>query len=39
MVTKYWKRRRYYVDDPYEPYHTREEYSCTRKKPLPPPPR
>ncbi|KDR13530.1 39S ribosomal protein L35, mitochondrial [Zootermopsis nevadensis] len=38
MVTKYWKRRRYYVDDPYEPYHTREEYPITRKKPLPPPP-
>ncbi|PNF28761.1 39S ribosomal protein L35, mitochondrial [Cryptotermes secundus] len=39
MVTKYWKRRRYYVDDPYEPYHTREEFPYTRKKPLPPPPR
>lgn len=38
MVTKYWKRRRYYVDDPYEPYHTREEFPYTRKKPLPPPP-
>jgi Ribosomal protein L35. len=39
MTTKYWKRRRYYVDDPYEPYHTREEFPVTRKKPLPAPPR
>jgi large subunit ribosomal protein L35 len=39
MVTKYWKRRRYYVDDPYEPYHTREEFPVTRKKPLPATPR
>ncbi|XP_045780407.1 39S ribosomal protein L35, mitochondrial [Maniola jurtina] len=33
MVTKYWKRPKYYVDDPYEPYHTREEFHLTRKKP------
>lgn len=33
MVTKYWKRPRYYVDDPYAPYHTREEFAFTRKKP------
>ncbi|XP_023947237.2 39S ribosomal protein L35, mitochondrial [Bicyclus anynana] len=33
MVTKYWKRPKYYVDDPYEPYHTREEFHITRKKP------
>ncbi|XP_034837411.1 large ribosomal subunit protein bL35m [Maniola hyperantus] len=33
MVTKYWKRPKYYVDDPYEPYHTREEYHITRRKP------
>ncbi|XP_011693280.1 PREDICTED: 39S ribosomal protein L35, mitochondrial [Wasmannia auropunctata] len=35
MVSKYWKRRHYYVDDPYEPYHDREEFLITRKKPLP----
>ncbi|KAL6262644.1 hypothetical protein P5V15_005438 [Pogonomyrmex californicus] len=35
MVTKYWKRRRFYVDDPYEPYHSREEFMITRRKPLP----
>lgn len=33
MVTKYWKRPKYYVDDPYAPYHTREEFHITRKKP------
>jgi len=35
MTTKYWKKRRYYPDDPYEPYHDREEFSLTRKTPLP----
>ncbi|XP_063238047.1 large ribosomal subunit protein bL35m [Bacillus rossius redtenbacheri] len=35
MVTKFWRKPRFYVDDPYEPYHTREEYYVTRKKPLP----
>ncbi|EZA53255.1 hypothetical protein DMN91_004676 [Ooceraea biroi] len=35
MTTSYWKRRHYYVDDPYEPYHEREEFLLTRKKPLP----
>ncbi|XP_029171424.1 39S ribosomal protein L35, mitochondrial [Nylanderia fulva] len=35
MVTKYWRRRHYYVDDPYEPYHNREEFIFTRKRPLP----
>ncbi|CAG9794820.1 unnamed protein product [Diatraea saccharalis] len=34
MVTKFWKRPKYYVDDPYTPYHTREEFAITRKKPL-----
>lgn len=23
MVTRFWKRPRYYVDDPYQPYHVR----------------
>lgn len=35
MVTKYWRRPKYYVDDPYTPYHTREEYYATQKKPKP----
>lgn len=34
MVTKYWKRPRYYINDPYAPYHTREEFVYTRRKPL-----
>ncbi|XP_060528622.1 large ribosomal subunit protein bL35m [Cylas formicarius] len=35
MVTSYWKRPKYYVDDIYEPYHTREEFLFTSKKPRP----
>ncbi|CAK1594484.1 unnamed protein product [Parnassius mnemosyne] len=35
MVTKYWKKPKYYVEDPYAPYHTREEFYITRKKPMP----
>ncbi|XP_031825811.1 mitochondrial ribosomal protein L35 [Nomia melanderi] len=35
MVTKYWRRPHYYVDDPYTPYHTREEFPYTRMKPVP----
>lgn len=30
------KRRHYYVDDEYEPYHSREEFRLTRTTPLPP---
>nr|SVE77989.1 EOG090X0J5E [Daphnia lumholtzi] len=33
MVTKYWRKRRFYVDDVYEPYHQREEYSFSAVKP------
>lgn len=33
MVTSYWKRPHYYVDDPYNPYHKREEFPFTRTKP------
>ncbi|XP_058443945.1 large ribosomal subunit protein bL35m isoform X2 [Malaya genurostris] len=33
MVTKFWKRPRYYINDPYAPYHTREELRETRRKP------
>ncbi|XP_077259446.1 mitochondrial ribosomal protein L35 [Temnothorax americanus] len=35
MTSKYWRRRHYYIDDPYEPYHNREEFMITRKNPLP----
>lgn len=35
MVNKYWRRPRFYVDDPYAPYHTREEYKFTITKPRP----
>lgn len=35
MVGDYWKKRKYYVDDPYEPYHTREEFMYSSKKPVP----
>ncbi|CAK1541088.1 unnamed protein product [Leptosia nina] len=34
MVTKFWKKPKYYVEDPYAPYHTREEFYITRKKPM-----
>ncbi|XP_043790481.1 39S ribosomal protein L35, mitochondrial [Apis laboriosa] len=33
MVNHYWRRPHYYVDDPYTPYHTREEFPFTRKQP------
>ncbi|XP_026478952.1 39S ribosomal protein L35, mitochondrial [Ctenocephalides felis] len=36
MVTKYWRKPKYYVDDPYEPYHKREVYCKTRMKPFRP---
>ncbi|XP_033322350.2 mitochondrial ribosomal protein L35 [Megalopta genalis] len=35
MVTMYWKRPHYYPEDPYNPYHEREEFPFTRKKPVP----
>lgn len=35
MVGKYWTKPKYYVDDPYEPYHTREEFVYSAKKPRP----
>lgn len=34
MVTKFWKRPKHYVEDPYAPYHTREEFAITRRKPV-----
>ncbi|CAL7937889.1 unnamed protein product [Xylocopa violacea] len=35
MVTRFWKRPHFYVDDPYNPYHIREEFPFTRRKPQP----
>lgn len=34
MVTTFWRKPKYYVDDPYRPYHSRENYFATRKKPI-----
>ncbi|CAG9769402.1 unnamed protein product [Ceutorhynchus assimilis] len=35
MVNNFWRRPKYYVDDPYEPYHRREEYKFTYRTPKP----
>lgn len=35
MVTKYWKKPKYYIDDPYAPYHSREEWKFSAYKPKP----
>lgn len=35
MVTRYWKKPKYYIDDPYAPYHTRDEFHYTYNKPRP----
>lgn len=34
MVTNRWRKPKYYVDDPYRPYHSRENYWVTRRKPI-----
>lgn len=34
MVTKFWKRPKHYINDIYEPYHTRTFYDACRK-PMP----
>lgn len=34
MVTPFWRRPRHYVDDPYRPYHSRDEYFATRNSPI-----
>lgn len=34
MVTEYWRRPKYYIDDPYSPYHKRDYFFATRKTPL-----
>ncbi|XP_041985456.1 39S ribosomal protein L35, mitochondrial [Aricia agestis] len=33
MVTNFWKKPKHYVEDPYAPYHTREEFIFTKRKP------
>lgn len=33
MVNNFWRKPKYWVDDPYEPYHSREEFVTTYKKP------
>lgn len=34
MVTARWRKRKYFVDDPYSHYHERETFWATRKKPI-----
>ncbi len=33
MVTKFWRRPKYYINDPYAPYHKRESFVTTYKNP------
>ncbi|CAG0883974.1 unnamed protein product [Cyprideis torosa] len=33
MVNEKWRKPRYYVDDPYERYHKRENFEITRRRP------
>ncbi|XP_063993239.1 large ribosomal subunit protein bL35m [Diachasmimorpha longicaudata] len=35
MVSPFWRKPKFWVDDPYAPYHKREEFWATRTKPLP----
>ncbi|KAH8293589.1 hypothetical protein KR054_001816, partial [Drosophila jambulina] len=32
MVTSYWRRPKHYINDPYRPYHSRDEYFATQSK-------
>jgi len=34
MVTSRWRKPKYYVDDPYRPFHSRETFWATKKKPI-----
>lgn len=34
MVTSRWRKPKYYVDDPYRPFHQRENFWSTRRKPI-----
>lgn len=36
MTTRLWRRPRYYPEDPYEPYHNRDYYYATKRKPFRP---
>lgn len=36
LAGPWYTKPHYYVDDPYEPYHQREEFLYTRRRPLPP---
>lgn len=35
MVTRFWKRPKHYVDDPYKPYHSRREFPFATNAPRP----
>ncbi|KAG5895710.1 hypothetical protein JTB14_021402 [Gonioctena quinquepunctata] len=35
MVGPYWRKPKYYIEDPYEPYHSRGEFSLATTKPRP----
>nr|XP_022918519.1 39S ribosomal protein L35, mitochondrial [Onthophagus taurus] len=35
MVGSFWRKPKFYVDDPYNPYHVREEFRTTYVKPRP----
>ncbi|XP_017058360.1 39S ribosomal protein L35, mitochondrial [Drosophila ficusphila] len=32
MVTSFWRRPKHYINDPYKPYHSRNEYYATQSK-------
>ncbi|XP_067619383.1 large ribosomal subunit protein bL35m [Eurosta solidaginis] len=32
MVTSFWRRPKYYIDDPYAPFHKRDEFFATKSK-------
>ncbi|XP_054725863.1 39S ribosomal protein L35, mitochondrial [Anastrepha obliqua] len=32
MVTSFWRRPKHYIDDPYAPYHKRDEFFATKSK-------
>lgn len=34
MVCTYWRKPKHYIDDIYAPYHSRESFLKTRKKPI-----
>lgn len=34
MVTRFWRKPKHYINDPYKPYHKRNEIPQTRAKPI-----